>query len=77
LVRTGDIIELDVAARRLDLKVDAAELERRRASWQAPVPRHAHGYAAMYTQHVTQADQGCDFDFMAGAPGSTPEPDIF
>ena len=77
LVQTGDMIELDVANRRLDLLVEPEELERRRAAWQPPAPRHGHGYAAMYVQHVTQADQGCDFDFMQGAPGSTPEPDIF
>jgi dihydroxy-acid dehydratase len=77
LVRTGDLIELDVAARRLNLLVAAEELEQRRAGWRAPEPRHTHGYAAMYVQHVTQADQGCDFDFMDGPPGSTPEPDIY
>ncbi len=77
LVRTGDFIELDVNARRLDLDVAPGELERRRAAWQPPKLRHTHGYAAMYVAHVSQADRGCDFDFMAGPPGSTPEPDIF
>lgn len=77
LVKTGDIIEVDVANRRLELLVEPEELERRRAAWQAPTPRHQRGYGAMYIRHVTQADQGCDFDFMQGEPGSTPEPDIF
>lgn len=77
LVQTGDIIEVDVSERRLDLMVAPAELERRRSAWKAPTPRHTHGYASLYRAHVTQADQGCDFDFMNGAPGSTPEPDIY
>ncbi len=77
LVRTGDLIELDVTARRLDLLVEPDELARRRADWKPTERRYGHGYASLYIQHVTQADQGCDFDFMNGAPGSTPEPDIF
>lgn len=74
LVRTGDLIALDVPARRLDLLVDDAELARRRAAWQAPPPRFARGYGRLFTQHVTQADQGCDFDFLEGtAPTDEPE----
>lgn len=74
LVRTGDLITLDVPARRLDLLVDEAELARRRAAWQAPPPRFARGYGRLFTQHVTQADQGCDFDFLEGtAPTDEPE----
>ncbi len=66
LVRTGDLIELDVEARRLQLEVDAAELERRRAAWRPPrIPHGAsRGYLKLYLQHVTQADRGADFDFM-------------
>ncbi|MGE5524895.1 MAG: L-arabinonate dehydratase [Rhodospirillaceae bacterium] len=66
LVRTGDLIELDVDKRRLELKVSDAELARRRAEWKPPAPRYGRGYGALYTQHITQADQGCDFDFLHG-----------
>jgi dihydroxy-acid dehydratase len=75
LVRTGDTITLDVERRLLSLDVDEAELERRRAQWRAPEPRFERGYGAMFAAHVTQADQGCDFDFLA-RPGETPEPEI-
>jgi dihydroxy-acid dehydratase len=75
LVEDGDAIELDVPARRLELKVAPAELDRRRAVWTAPPARYARGFGALYLKHVTQADRGCDFDFLeAGAP--TPDPDI-
>ena len=74
-VRDGDLIEIDVDARRLQLHVDEAELARRRAAWKAPAPRFARGFGALYTRHVTQADKGCDFDFLEGA-APTPEPDI-
>ena len=75
LVRDGDDIALDVPARRIELLVDAAELERRRAAWKPPEPRYARGFGALYLKHVTQADEGCDFDFLeAGAP--TPDPEI-
>ena len=73
-VRDGDLIELDVAARRLELKVGDAELARRRAAWKKPAPRFERGYGALYQQHITQADQGCDFDFLEGtAPTAEPE----
>jgi dihydroxy-acid dehydratase len=73
-VRDGDIIELDVSARTLDLKVSDGELTRRRAAWQAPAPRFGRGFGALYQQHVTQADQGCDFDFLEGiTPTADPE----
>jgi dihydroxy-acid dehydratase len=74
LVRDGDLITLDVPARRLDLLVDADELARRRAAWTAPPPRFERGYGALYAEHITQADQGCDFDFLARA-GHNPQPD--
>ena len=75
LVRDGDLIELDVAARRLELKVSAAELEKRRAAWKPPAPHYTRGYGAIYARHITQADQGCDLDVLhAGAP--TPDPEI-
>ncbi len=74
LVRDGDLIALDVAARRLDLLVDADERERRRSAWTAPPARYERGYGALYSAHVMQADVGCDFDFLA-EPGSGTEPE--
>ena len=75
LVRDGDIIELDVAARRLHLQVSDEELDTRRAGWQQPPAKYGRGYGALYLQHITQADQGCDFDFLEAGP-PTPEPEI-
>jgi len=73
-VRDGDVIELDVAQRRLELKVSEAELARRRADWKMPPPKFERGYGALYQQHITQADEGCDFDFLEGtAPTAEPE----
>ena len=75
LVRDGDRIELDVPGRRLQLLVDDAELERRGAAWRPPPPHFTRGFGTLYLKHVTQADQGCDFDFLeAGA--TTQEPEI-
>jgi dihydroxy-acid dehydratase len=74
LVRDGDLIELDVPGRRLDLHVPAAELAARRADWRPQAPPSARGYGALFAQHVTQADEGCDFDFLTGA--GAPEPAI-
>jgi dihydroxy-acid dehydratase len=71
LVREGDFIELDVATRRLELCVDADELARRRAEWQAKSGRHERGYRRLYNQHVEQAHRGCDFDFLRGADEET------
>jgi dihydroxy-acid dehydratase len=75
LVRDGDLVTLDVPARTLELKVSDAELARRRAAWTKPAPRYARGFGALYQQHITQADQGCDFDFLEGT-APTPEPEI-
>jgi dihydroxy-acid dehydratase len=75
LVQDGDVIELDVPARKLELKVSDAELARRRAAWKRPAPRYERGFGALYQQHITQADQGCDFDFLEGT-APTPEPEI-
>jgi dihydroxy-acid dehydratase len=69
LVRTGDIIVLDVLGRRLTLEVDDAELARRRAAWVPPTTVAESGYRWLYTEHVMQADQGADFDFLRGARG--------
>ncbi len=75
LVRDGDMIELDVERRRLQLHVDDAELMRRRRLWQPPQPHYARGYGALYARHITQADKGCDFDFLHYGP-CTPDPEI-
>jgi dihydroxy-acid dehydratase len=64
LVRTGDIIEMDVDARRLDLLVDDEELARRRAEWKPPVSPYKRGYRRLFVDHVMQANLGCDFDFL-------------
>lgn len=64
LLKTGDIIRLDLPARRLDMLVSEEELARRRAAWVAPEPHFQRGWGWMFTRHVTQADQGCDFDFL-------------
>ena len=69
LVNEGDWIELDVEARRLNLEVDDQELERRRAAWVAPEPAFKSGYQALYVQHVMQASEGADFDFLLGCRG--------
>jgi dihydroxy-acid dehydratase len=74
-VRDGDAIALDVEARRLQLDVDDAELARRRAAWIAPPSHFARGFGALYQRHITQANDGCDFDFLEGTAG-TPEPEI-
>ena len=70
LVETDDLIEIDVPGRRLDLLVDDADLNRRRAEWDSSPrePHHAYsrGYGRMYAQHVMQAQDGCDFDFLRG-----------
>ncbi|WP_144172285.1 dihydroxy-acid dehydratase [Pseudomonas sp. Kh13] len=71
LVQDGDIIELDVAERRLELCVEPEELERRRQAWQPPLSRHVRGYRSLYNQHIEQAHQGCDFDFLRGANEQT------
>ena len=77
LIRTGDIIEMDVPKRSLNILVSDEELERRRAEWVAPEPRYERGYGWIFAQHIEQADKGCDFDFLRtefGAP--VPEPEI-
>ena len=70
IVRNGDLIELDVPARRIHLQISDAELERRLAGWKAPEPRLASGYWKLYIDHVLQADQGCDLDFLVGKRGA-------
>ncbi|HEY2971359.1 MAG TPA: L-arabinonate dehydratase [Pyrinomonadaceae bacterium] len=75
LVREGDLIELDVPNRRLHLQVSDEELAQRRSEWHPPEPRYARGFGVLYAAHVTQAEQGCDFDFLH-AGTETPEPEI-
>ena len=78
LVRTGDRITVDVPARRIHLEVSDDELARRKAAWVPPPPRYQRGYGWMFSRHILQANEGCDFDFLEtgfGAP--VPEPDIY
>jgi dihydroxy-acid dehydratase len=74
-VKDGDLIALDIPARRLDLLIDAPEMERRRAGWKPSPPHFNRGFGTLYLKHVTQADKGCDFDFLESGT-STPEPEI-
>jgi dihydroxy-acid dehydratase len=75
LVRNGDPIELDVQQKVLNLALPAGELERRRKAWQRPVPKYERSYGAIFSRHVKQANEGCDFDFLEGT-AATAEPEI-
>jgi dihydroxy-acid dehydratase len=75
LVETGDEIEVDVTLRRLHLHVSDEELARRRAAWVEPAPRYERGYGRMFQEHIGQADEGCDFDFLLHG-AAVPEPEI-
>lgn len=78
LLKTGDIVRLDLPNRRLDMLVDEAELAARKAAWVPPAPRFHRGYGHMFSRHVTQADKGCDFDFLRTDFGpSAGEPEIY
>jgi dihydroxy-acid dehydratase len=73
-VETGDLIMLDVKARRLDLEVPEETLKKRKAKWKSPPPRFVRGYGVMFANHASQADKGCDFNFLEGtAPTAEPE----
>jgi dihydroxy-acid dehydratase len=74
-VRTGDEIEIDVEARTIHLHVSDEEMTLRRLAWTPPQPRYERGFGAMYAEHVGQADEGCDFDFLQGT-APIPEPEI-
>ncbi|MGR3567596.1 MAG: dihydroxy-acid dehydratase, partial [Pseudooceanicola nanhaiensis] len=77
LIRTGDMIEMDIPNRRLNVQISDAEMAERRAAWTAPEPRFERGYGYVYTKHVEQADKGCDFDFLTSEfGGPVPEPEI-
>jgi dihydroxy-acid dehydratase len=74
LVKNGDLIELDVEKRALNLRVPEDELARRRAAWKQPARKFDRSYGAIFSRHVKQADEGCDFDFLEGtAPVAEPE----
>jgi dihydroxy-acid dehydratase len=75
LVKTGDEIEIDVDKRSIHLHVSDEELARRKAAWKAPAPKYPRGYGALFSEHIGQADEGCDFDFLR-AGGAIPEPEI-
>ncbi|MCI0338858.1 MAG: dihydroxy-acid dehydratase [Acidobacteria bacterium] len=74
-VRDGDLIELDVPNRKLNLQISDDEMAKRQAEWVKPQRRYERGFGALFSEHVTQADQGCDFDFLHAGAG-TPEPEI-
>ncbi len=77
LVRTGDEITLDVAARELSVNLPERELASRRDQWQPPAPKFWRGYGSLYSEHITQANEGCDFDFLARrAPNPEPDPQL-
>ncbi len=74
-VHDGDMIELDISKRRLHLHITDQELSRRKEAWVSPEPRYKRGYGWMYAQHIRQANEGCDFDFLE-TNADTPEPEI-
>lgn len=76
LLQTGDMVTLNVPEGRLDMNVDDAEIDKRRQAWVPPAPLYQRSYAALFQRHVSQADKGCDFDFLS-SPGEVPEPPIF
>jgi len=78
LVKTGDTITVDIPARSITLNVPEAELEARRAALPKPQPRYERGYGWMFSRHIKQADEGCDFDFLETNFGAAvSEPVIF
>jgi dihydroxy-acid dehydratase len=66
IVKDGDEIELDVPEKGLELLLPEAEIKARLAQWTPPAPHYSRGYGKMYLDHILQADQGCDFDFLLG-----------
>jgi dihydroxy-acid dehydratase len=73
LVKNGDLIELNVPDRRIELHVAEAELEKRRAKWTPPPAHYARGYGKLFLDHVMQANEGCDFDFLEGKHSDNPD----
>jgi len=74
-VRNGDLIELDVERRALNLKISPEEMQKRKSAWKPPRRKYERSYGAIFSGHVKQADEGCDFDFLEGT-APTPEPEI-
>jgi dihydroxy-acid dehydratase len=75
LVKNGDPIELDVEKRELNLRISQEETKKRRAAWRQPTKKFERSYGAIFSRHVKQADEGCDFDFLEGT-APVPEPEI-
>jgi dihydroxy-acid dehydratase len=75
LLKEGDIVEIDVDGRTLNMRVSEQELSLRRASWRAPPSIYPRGYGYMFSSHIRQANEGCDFDFLEGT-APIPEPEI-
>jgi dihydroxyacid dehydratase/phosphogluconate dehydratase len=75
LLHEGDVVELDVAARQLNMRISEEELSRRRTAWRPREGIFLRGYGRLFMQHIQQADQGCDFDFLEGT-APVPEPEI-
>ena len=77
LLKTGDIIQVDIPNRKLDVDISESEIKKRKEDWVAPKPRYERGYGYMYSKHIEQADKGCDFDFLRTDFGAAvEEPDI-
>jgi dihydroxyacid dehydratase/phosphogluconate dehydratase len=77
LVKTGDIIEVDIPNRKLEVKILDSEMKKRKENWVKPKPRYERGYGYIYSKHIEQADKGCDFDFLRSDFGKpVKEPDI-
>jgi len=74
-VRNGDLVELDVEKRALNLKISPEEMQKRKSAWKPPARKYERSYGAIFSGHVKQADEGCDFDFLEGT-APTPEPEI-
>ena len=75
-VQDGDLIELDVPARKLNVLISDAEMAKRKAAWVAPAPKFERGFGKLYLQHIQQADKGCDFDFLETQVNSAPSGDL-
>ena len=77
LIRTGDIIQVDIPNRKLDVDISKSEMKKRKEDWVAPKPQYERGYGYIYSKHIEQADKGCDFDFLSTDFGAAvEEPDI-
>jgi dihydroxy-acid dehydratase len=78
LVKNGDMISVDVPARTINLEISDEEFARRKAAWKAPEPKYERGYGWMFSKHIQQANEGCDFDFLRTDFGrAVSEPDIY